>query len=160
MAAPAGAGTMWFASIHSRASAVPEGRFTTESLQSVPRCDPGAIWEIDLIAHDLARVFSGRRFVAGGDLNSALLFDAKIGYDHNARLFANLRAMGLVDTRPRHEPDEVQTYFKAGVGAYQLDHVFADACTEARGSDWGVVTPFATTDRMSDHAPIVYEFRD
>lgn len=60
-----------------------------------------------------------------------------------------------MDVRPRHQPDEVQTYFKLGARAYQLDHVFADAATEARVSSWSVVTDVSSKSCLSDHAPIL-----
>ena len=141
VAAPSESGRLWFASIHSGASALTPSRASAHSGDGVLRCDPDALWEIDVIAHDLGRLFSGRGFVAGGDLNSALLFDEKQGYDHNARLFANLLSLGMKDARPRfHPPNEVQSYFTGGADrVYQLDHVYADPGTEAGATSWEVL---------------------
>ena len=56
--------------------------------------------------------------------------------------------------------DEQQTFFAPRAAPYQLDHVFADAATEARVVDWRVDTePVLSQPKMSDHAPIWVELR-
>lgn len=55
------------------------------------------------MAPEFAELFAGQRFVAGGDLNSGMLFDKNYGYDNNARLWANLTEDGFHDLRPRFQ---------------------------------------------------------
>jgi exonuclease III len=150
-----GASPMWLASIHSNAYSVrlnnlPEGA----SLAGLLRCDDTKVWEVELIAHELRQVFGTSRFVAGGDLNSGLLFDTKYGRQSNARLFQNLAALGFNDLRKRFHDTEQRTYFKEGKGSYQLDHVFSDAETEQRALSWRVLADVAAVEELSDHAPI------
>lgn len=99
-------------------------------------------------------MLAGRRFIAGGDLNSSLLFDSTYRRQTNARLFANIAGAGLHDLRPRFYRDEQQTYFKRGRRPYQLDHAFADRETVARAMSWRVLREAASELALSDHAPI------
>ena len=148
---------IWLASLYSDASSVSGERLAGRSVDALRRCDPQRIWEIELAVADLERLFAGSRFIAGGDLNSSLAFDANYhpGNPSNARLFANLAEAGFVDLRPRFFEEEQQTWFKAGNGPYQLDHVFADAETEKAVSSWRVLREAVERKpQLSDHAPI------
>lgn len=90
----AGEGSTWYADLPPR--------------EQIPRCSPSEMWEIEPIVAELRPVLNGSRFVLGGDLNSARVFDVG-DRGENARLFDNLHAQGYLDTRPRHSPEEVQT---------------------------------------------------
>lgn len=150
---------MWFAAMHSHDKPVPNETLEGLDTDQVPRCQPGRTWEIDLIGYELPGVFDTGRFVAGGDLNSSLAMDDVGGaFGGNRELFDNLAGQGFVDCRPRFSPEEQQTWFRKGDRPYQLDHVFADAETEARVIRWDVIREPAETLRLSDHAPIVVEF--
>ncbi len=118
------------------------------------RCDPRGVWEIELIAHELPRVFGNDRFVAGGDLNSGLLFDTTYHRQSNARLFENLASLGFLDLRRIFHDAEQRTYFKEGKGPYQLDHVFCNATTARTARGWRVLSEVAVAEKLSDHAPI------
>jgi hypothetical protein len=146
---------MWVASIHSNAYPVRTDEWDPRpSFDGVARCDGKKVWEVELIAHELPRIFAGERFVFGGDLNSGLLLDTNYRRQSNAKLFANLASAGFKDLRPRFHAAEQQTYFKERNGPYQLDHVFADAGTEALTTGWRVLTDVALEAKLSDHAPI------
>ena len=77
VAATEGPAPQWLASIHSNAYPLPPDAVTSDKVAGVLRCDPKAIWEIEVIADELALVFGSGRFTAGGDLNSGLLFDTR-----------------------------------------------------------------------------------
>jgi endonuclease/exonuclease/phosphatase family metal-dependent hydrolase len=148
---------IWLASIHSDAGPVRADQLGGRSIEALRRCDLKHILEIELVVADLERLFSGSRFIAGGDLNASLALDANYHPNNpsNARLFANLAEAGFVDLRPRFFEDEQQTWFKAGTGPYQLDHVFADADTEKRVVSWRVIHEAVEREpQLSDHAPI------
>jgi endonuclease/exonuclease/phosphatase family metal-dependent hydrolase len=146
---------MWLASIHSNAYPVrPDDLPADAPLAGMLRCDDKSMWEVELIAHELPRVFGSSRFVAGGDLNSGLLFDTKYGRQSNARLFENLASVGFNDLRKRFHETEQRTYFKEGRGPYQLDHVFSDATTAREAQGWRVLAEVAAAEGLSDHAPI------
>lgn len=146
-------GDLWFVSIHSNASPVSAERLGKHDTADVRRCSPVGIWEIELFAPALERVLAGRRFVCGGDLNSGLLFDTVHKYDYNARLFDDLHRRGFLDTRS--SPNEVRTYFKAGKGLYQLDHVYVDAGTKPLVTGWEVLATIVSDQELSDHAPVL-----
>jgi hypothetical protein len=152
---PAG---LWLVSVHSSADAYKQSEFSTlPSLEGVSRCssDGSELWEIEVIAHELGEVLRGRRFVLGGDLNSALAFDQNYGGCENERLFSNLAELGYADLRPRHRPLEDQTYYKPRSRPYQLDHLYADAATEASVESWTVLSEVASELGLSDHAPVL-----
>lgn len=149
---------LWLVSVHSSAGAwTQKDLHSLPALGGVPRCsvDGAELWEIEVVAHELQAVLRDRPFVMGGDLNSALAFDTHYGGKENEVLFANLTAAGYVDLRPRHAPEEQQTYFKARCRPYQLDHLFADADNEPRVTSWEVLTEVAAELGLSDHAPIL-----
>lgn len=151
---------MWLVSVHSDAASFEEinKRYPTwyadlPSRDGIPRCSESDMWEIEALAAELRPVLDGSLFVLGGDLNSARLFD-DAGNHENERLFENLASQGYVDTRPRHAPQEVRTFYKQGRRPFQLDHVFADLDTEKRVSSWRVIPEPAEALDLSDHAPI------
>ena len=146
---------LWLASIHSNAYPFSEERMSRLDKTSIRRCQPPGVYEIEVIAPELARLCGGESFICGGDLNAGLLFDTNYKKTSNQLLFDNLRETGLVDLRPRHSATEQQTYFKAGKGPYQLDHIFADEATEKRVQGWRVIPlPEVNGPPLSDHAPI------
>jgi endonuclease/exonuclease/phosphatase (EEP) superfamily protein YafD len=154
----------WLVSIHSSATSyTPEelARLLEEdprrSLEGVARCASSELWEIELAIHELRHTLSGKRFLAGGDLNSALLFDTNYGGSSNRQLFANIAAAGFHDLRPEGVPEQ-KTFFRPGTGDYQLDHVFADGATAQHGYTWEVDTSVAGPDAPSDHAALVIVF--
>jgi hypothetical protein len=123
---------LWLASIHSSWRALSPEQLSRCSIEGIRRCREDKIWAVEVIASELERPFAGSPFVFGGDLNSARSFDGRPGFGGNVRLHENLAAGGFHDLRLVSYRDEQQTYFKAGKGPDQLDHVFADAATERR----------------------------
>jgi len=151
---------LWFISVHSDASSFehinrdyPKWYADLPPRDQIPRCSPSEMWEIEPIAAELRPVLNGSRFILGGDLNSARMFDTGDSGE-NARLFDNLHAQGYIDTRPRHSSEEVRTFFKKRTRPLQLDHVFADDLTEASVVSWRVLREAPELLELSDHAPI------
>jgi endonuclease/exonuclease/phosphatase family metal-dependent hydrolase len=158
IAQPADDSLPWLVSIHSSASSyTPQQSALLPPLDDVPRCSPGGLWEIDLAIHELGPLLAGRSFVAGGDLNSALLFDATQGGESNRKLFDNISAAGFHDLQPADMPEQ-QTFFRDGSGPYQLDHVFGDPSTAGRVRSWQVAAHVAQgADSLSDHAAVIVD---
>lgn len=154
---------LWFGSVHSDSSSLqainakyPNTYADLPDDHGVLRCNKTELWEVEVIAHEVAPLLNGRDFVFGGDLNSSLLFDKRAG-GQESRLFENLKSLGFSDTRTRHSVDEVQTFFKKGRRAFQLDHVYADVTTESRVTSWSVLSEVAAEQQLSDHAPLLIE---
>ena len=147
---------LWLASIHSNAYPLSPERLARLPLGELRRCHEQKLWEIEIIARELVTLTRGEDLVAGGDLNSGLLFDKTYRYDNNERLFSNLAEQGLVDLRVAAGiEEEQQTYFKEGRGPYQLDHVFASAGLADRVKSWRWRVLSEVAERgLSDHAPI------
>lgn len=156
---PATGNLPWLISLHSNSEPIALDHRAGLNLGAVPRCSPRGVWEIDVLTHELGAVLADRRFLAGGDLNGSLLFDADDRWRENEAMFDSLRAAGLIDLRPRLVPEEQQTFFRAGSRPYQLDHVFADEQTEAKVTGWRVLTSIAALHNLSDHAPILVELQ-
>jgi endonuclease/exonuclease/phosphatase family metal-dependent hydrolase len=147
---------LWIASIHSNAYPIPADCLDRLPTDGLRRCHETEVWEIELVAMEFEQLVGHGRFIAGGDLNSALLFDTISGDQSNQRLFGNLRDSGFHDLRTSSH--EQQAYFKAGRRPYQLDHVFADATTAAQSHTWRVIPEPAADLDLSDHAPIEVDF--
>ena len=148
----------WLISIHSSATSYTSSELQKPdfpSLEGVARCSDQGLWEMELAIHELGPMLQGTTFIAGGDLNSALLFDTKYGGQENERLFANIKSAGFYDLRPAESPEQ-RTFFRPGTGDYQLDHVYADSATAGHVSSWHVVSVLVDgEDAPSDHAPII-----
>lgn len=85
-----------------------------------------------MIPFQLHRLFAGSSYIWGGDLNSAEIMDDQGFVGGNRKLRRIWHDAGSRD-----------------------DHVFADAVTEARVTDWRIDTaPVTAEPRLSDHAPI------
>ena len=115
---------------------------------------------MDLIPFELHRLFAGQTFLWGGDMNSAESMDDVPGFSGGNRRLREIWAeAGSQDLRLRFFADEQQTFFAPKRGAYQLDHAFGDAATEARVLDWRVDPgPVTSIPTLSDHAPIWIDF--
>lgn len=144
----------WLISIHSKAESKHPSQYPPHMMAAVRLCHPEKVWEVELAAADLESLLVGQQFIAGGDLNSSLGFDANYGRRTNVTQFANLRAAGFNDLRLPFEAEEQQTYFKRGRRPYQLDHVYGDAATLDAARSWRVIPEPAAELRLSDHAPI------
>ena len=151
----------WFASVHFHASQIPAEQVWRHTVDGIQISTPnGTVWETDVLPHELHRLFGHDTFVWGGDLNADPRMDDVPGrfVGGNRRCFAAYETAGSRDTRARFHDSYVQTFFKAGRRAYQLDHVFADAGTEARVTGWRVdERPATSTEPHSDHAPVIVE---
>ena len=92
---------LWLASLYSDAAPLEPDRreLHKDTIGSLKLCEPPKVWQIELIAPELARLFRDSAFVCGGDLNSGLLFDKNYRKTSNQVLFDNLAALGFVDLR-------------------------------------------------------------
>ena len=113
-----------------------------------------------MIPFELRRLFGDETFVWGGDLNSAEgMDDVRSFAGGNRQLRENWKQAGSHDLRRGFFDEEQQTFFRTGNKPWQIDHVFADAATRDRVSDWRVDrTPVVEyKPPLSDHAPILVD---
>lgn len=146
---------IWLCSFHCHASQIDNGDVKRIGVNGVPVCVSGQVWEQDVLFHELASIFEGEQFVAGGDLNSALTLDKPPRQQTNRQLFSNLRSAGFVDCRPRSTAEQA-TFTRRG-RSHQLDHVYTDTRTNSTMRSWNVDrSPLERG--LSDHAAVVVEF--
>lgn len=153
-----------FASVHApareadnflRVSLAKPGAISNEDLARVARPNV-APWALDVIFAGLERRV-GQRFVVGGDLNEARLFDTVDPAKYRgsgAAFFARAEARGWRECCCTD--GEQRTFLRRGTEAYQLDHVFCDNRTHSWLRSVSVV-PEARVEGISDHLPVVVE---
>ena len=151
----------WFASVHAVARQIPLDMIDTLPKDDITRTTrDGSLWETDVIPMELRKLFGAETFVWGGDLNSAESMDAISSFaGGNQKLREIWEEAGSHDLRKGFFENEQQTFFCRGKKPWQLDHVFADAVTAARVSDWRVdLAPVSEFEPpLSDHAPIIVD---
>ena len=116
-----------------------------------------SVWEANVIPHDLHRLFANDTFIWGGDLNTDPRMDDFSGFaGGNRRMFDIYREAGAHDTRTGFHRDYQQSFFRKGIRlGWQLDHLFADAATNAKTTSWNIdPAPAVGEGRCSDHAPM------
>ena len=152
----------WFASVHAHAAQIPRAKLKELGSEQVPVSTPDkSIWETDVIPFELRRLFGNETFIWGGDLNSAVVMDDNPRFTGgNGKLRETWNEAGSHDLRLKFFEDEQQTFFAPRRKPYQLDHVFADAATAARVTDWRVdLNPVVEFEPpLSDHAPLIVDF--
>lgn len=143
-------------SLHPRAEATVPGFTGDADLTGIkPPYHPHA-FPIDLVHHDLMSLLTGRKFVVGGDLNSALRFDLVAGRNSkafgNADLFQKFRDTGWRDCHLQFHAGEQRTVFR-GDDNYMLDHIYVDDSLYRLLQSCDVL-PYEGVSELSDHAPV------
>ena len=157
----------WLVSVHLRDRQISEGALERIPIDDIELTAPNkkspggySVWEPNVIPHELHRLFADETFVWGGDFNTDPRMDDLKGFaGGNRRMFDIFREAGSHDMRNRFHSDYQQSFFRESNRLpWQLDHVFADAATEARTSTRNIdPTPAVGEDRCSDHAPIIVD---
>jgi exonuclease III len=147
------------ASVHAAGGELSDTAITSADHEQVRRTTLRRAWYNDLAAAALVPFVQGRRFLVGGDWNTALVFDemypSRAGASA-AEFFERRRAAGWCDAMRKFHDDEVRTYLDPRSGSYELDRVFIDPTTfdtlvGCHGLD------DAALSGLSDHAPVVVE---
>jgi endonuclease/exonuclease/phosphatase family metal-dependent hydrolase len=106
------------------------------------------------LADALAQLVAGKRFIVGGDLNTARHWDKVYGGRQHAAFFEGLAARGFQDCHWMKNQREVQSFWgHQAKEAYQCDHLFADESTSDFVITCGVIDN-PTVRALSDHGPI------
>lgn len=150
---------IWFASMHCGHKAVIGREFVRNSLEGLNLDGKTPVKEITVISHLLSQKLAGKRFIVGGDLNVSLLHDEGRGGKASMKQLRLLAEAGFVDIRKKFIEQEMQSFFKAGSKPSQLDHLFADEALYQAAANWVVMTEVVADLQLSDHAPIVAEFK-
>ncbi len=152
-------GRVRVASVHTTAEEVGGDILTEEEHARYRRGTSSRAWRNDLAVAALSH-WLGERFVVGGDWNTARAFDERYAArwgPAGREFFERAAAMGWAETLRAHHAAEVQTYFGARSGPYQLDHLFTDGALHGRLRQAAVVEALARAG-LSDHAPLVADY--
>ena len=102
-----------------------------------------------------ARLLAPMRREHRGGQPRAVTWDQALGFA--SEFFERMVSAGWCEIARQFHAEEVQTYFKAGKGPYQLDHVFAGALLGEAAVRFDVVRSEPVL-AVSDHAALLVEF--
>lgn len=102
----------------------------------------------------------GRPFLVSGDWNVSRLWDYHYSQTHELDFFRRAEHDGWVECyRLFHPEGEGRTWYRDPEPPYQQDHAFCDTLT-AESLTSCVIDPYpAARLKLSDHAPLIMEFR-
>lgn len=102
------------------------------------------------------KITKSKRFVVGGDLNAARLWDEIGGTNHHRKFFQNIDKSGFYDCVWNTHGREIQTFFGKGVkNPFQNDHLFIDESSKDRLKSCEILEYKEPLNLFSDHVPIV-----
>lgn len=152
-------GSLLIGSVHARAAEAPDWVTAGHDRARMARPSVGVPWPNDVIFTGYAELVAGRRFLVGGDWNTARYLDEN-GHPSEAgsQFFDRAQEAGWIELSLDADGQEGQTWYgSASPRPYQPDHVFAarDTTVARRGMD---VDPYPVEGlNLSDHAPIVID---
>jgi endonuclease/exonuclease/phosphatase family metal-dependent hydrolase len=117
------------------------------------------LWNPTVVVNAIAGRVRGRRFVIGGDFNTAWRFDETQGNATGywaSEQFRAIRDRGWRRCHLKFHAGEERTLFRRPNAIYQLHHFFADDDTYRAASRCDVVH-LENLERLSDHAPVILE---
>jgi hypothetical protein len=147
------------ASVHTRAAEAPDWVTGDLDRAAIARSTVGVPWSNDVAFDGYRSLVQDRRFLVGGDWNTARYIDADGTSDPaGAEFFSRAAAAGWSEITLDGDGCEGKTWYGSGAPRpYQPDHVFADPGTAAtlRGS----FVEAYPVERLglSDHAPLVLD---
>jgi exonuclease III len=106
-------------------------------------------------------VTRGKKFIVGGDLNSARLWDEVGGTSYHTEFFQGLEDSGFYDCVWNTCGQEIQTFYgKKASYPFQLDHLFIDELLKNRLESCEVLEYKEPLSSYSDHVPVVIEIEN
>ena len=145
-------------SVHAYPATVPNECLEGFDVDAIRLPSALAIWPGDLVWWAFrGSAQASTPAIIGGDWNTARLFDKTYGPRGNSEFFERMVSAGWCEIARQFHAEEVQTYFKAGKGPYQLDHVFAGALLGEAAVRFDVVRSEPVL-AVSDHAALLVEF--
>ena len=148
------------ASVHARAAVAPEWVTAGFDRSAIARASVGEPWSNDVAFAAYRELARDRRFLIGGDWNTARYVDDKgQPKPDGAEFFERTAVAGWTELSLLANNLEGRTWFgSAALRPYQPDHVFADERTAYRNRARVIDTYPVETLGLSDHAPWVLEF--
>jgi exonuclease III len=152
-------GSLLVASVHTRAAEAPDWVTAGHDRRSLARASVEVPWSNDVAFAGYRELDAGRRFLIGGDWNTARYLDeAGIGEPAGAEFFDRARAADWSDVSIDGEGHESRSWFgPGGPRSYQPDHLFADPATAAGVSGFAIDSYPVVALGLSDHAPLILD---
>lgn len=156
-----GGGDVFVATVHTPAKEVQkylkQCKFDDAGLPGIddlrrPDYPNGRPWLNDLAYRCLQRQVQGKRFIIGGDWNTARGFG-----DEGAAFFRRAEDEAWTDCHWVKNHKEVRTFLRKSSKPYQDDHLFCDRETGKRLLACRVIAE-KWVGQLSDHAPLLAEF--
>lgn len=146
------------ASVHTRAAEAPPWLLAGRDPDELARPSVGVPWWNDAVYRDYLELSAGRRFIVGGDWNTARYLDSDGRPTEDGQAFFDRAdADGWIDISLMDGREGRSWYGTDNPRPYQPDHVFTDAAT-ARLLTRALIDPSpAAVFALSDHAPLVLE---
>lgn len=144
-------------SVHSPAYEIPADWLKGIDISAIRLKLNKDIWLLDVLFYFL-RNRLGSQLIVGGDFNYSRLLDDPRKPSGNNEFFDRIAQEGFVSLHRKFHSADEQTFFKEGKREHQLDYLYADSPV-ARHAVSCKVVPNADLKEMSDHAPLVAEFR-
>jgi len=112
------------------------------------------------LADVIGQLVAGKRFVVGGDLNTARHWDKVYGGRQHTAFFEDLAGRGFHDCHWMKNEKEVQSFWgHQAKEPYQCDHLVTDKSTSEFVVNCSVIDN-QTIRELSDHGPIVVTLQD
>lgn len=145
-------------SVHTVDEPVKSDQLGSHAVSDIGRGEPPKAWTSDLAFAGLAPMVRGRRFIVGGDWNTALRFGpVNQTTELAAAFFTRASEEGWVECVPPNPGEEMCTRFHAGLPESQIDHVFVDQGLSPRFRSARVATDAVLELGLSDHAPLIVD---
>jgi endonuclease/exonuclease/phosphatase family metal-dependent hydrolase len=146
------------ASVHARAAAAAPAHLKGLDEDEVTRPAIGHPRVTDTVAAGLDKLRTDR-FILAGDWNTARVQGSVKKDRAGAQFFERASERGWYDCVHEQLGEELRTWFGKGRHLKQDDHVFCDATLGRTSRDPWVATRAATLLGLSDHAPLVVDFK-
>jgi hypothetical protein len=156
----AGGSSLLVASIHTRAAEAPGWVTEGHNRSDIARSSVRVPWSNDVAFAGYRSLTAGRRFIIGGDWNTARYHDLEGNPNvEGAEFFSRAVEAGWVELSVDPAGREGRTWYGSdSPRPYQPDHVFADPTTAATLRSQSIEAYPVERLGLSDHAPIVLEF--
>ena len=151
--------TMLIGSVHARAAEAPAWVTEGHDTATMARPSVGVPWSNDVAFAAYRELAAGRRFLIGGDWNTArYLDDAGVAEPMGQEFFERTSAAGWIELSLDAEGHEGRSWYGSGnPRPYQNDHVFSDPATAEKLKSF-LIDPYPVTSlSLSDHAPLLVE---
>lgn len=142
---------LWFASIHAWHGLLTPRDLVKNPIQDMVIKDKNNTQEITVIQHLLTQHLQNKSFIVGGDLNA--------NHSRDKEVFDKFSQKDFFEARTKFYDLPQQTYFKISGAASAIDHVFVDKNTFEKLCTFQVQVEISRDAQLSDHAPILTEYK-